>query len=122
VTPPSKTKPIRVLLVWQALVTLALAAIAGAWVGANGAISAALGGGITLVANAIYALMGGIVKPAHAIGSLLLLIRAEAFKVGAVLVQLLLVLKLYEGLVPLPFIVTFIVTTLMFGIALRVRT
>ena len=118
---PLKTKPIRILLAWQAAATCVLALAAGWWTEWNGAVSAALGGAINLVANAVYALMGGIVRPTSVIGTLLVLFRAEAFKVILIFVQLLLVLTQYRDLVAAPFIIAFIVTTLLFGIALRVR-
>ncbi len=120
-TPPLKTRPIRILLAWQAAATCALAGVAGLWAGRDAAASAAFGGAINLVANFVYALMGGIVRPTSVVGALLLIFRAEAFKVVLVFVGMLLVLMLYRDLVALPFIVAFIVTTLIFGIALRVR-
>ncbi len=65
--------------------------------------------------------MGGIVRPATAIGALFLILRAEGFKVALVIVQLILVLVLYRDLVSAPFILAFVATALMFGLALRVR-
>lgn len=100
---------------------LVFAAIGGMWAGGHGAVSGALGGMINLVANFVYALMGGIVQPATAAGALFLILRAEAFKVGLVLIQLVLVLLAYRDLASGPFIAAFITTALMFGIALRIR-
>ena len=48
-------------------------------------------------------------------------LRAEGFKIGLILVQLVLTLVLYRELVRGPFILAFIVSALMFGIALRAR-
>lgn len=84
-------------------------------------MSGALGAAVNLIANFVYALMGGIARPATAAGALFLVIRAEAFKVALVLVQLLLVLVLYRDLASGPFVVAFIVTALMFSLALVVR-
>lgn len=120
-SPPLKTRPIRILLAWQAGATCALAGLAGLWAGWDAAVSAAFGGAINLVANFVYALMGGIVRPTSVVGALLLIFRAEAFKVVLIFVSMLLVLMLYRDLVAFPFIGAFIVTTLLFGIALRVR-
>lgn len=119
--PPLKTRPIRYLLCAQAIAMFAFAAIGALWAGRNGAISGGLGAAIHLVANFVYALMGGIVQPATAVGALVLIMRAEAFKVGLVLVQLVAVLVLYRDLASGPFILAFILTALTFGIALRVR-
>ena len=84
-------------------------------------MSGALGAAINLVANFVYALMGGIVRPASAAGALLVIMRAEAFKIGLILVQLFLVAKLYKDLVMGPFIIAFIATALMFAIAIKAR-
>jgi ATP synthase protein I len=121
VTPPLLTRSFRVLLFWQAAAVVAFAAIGGAWAGGHGAASGALGAAINLVANFVYALMGGIVRPATAVGALFLIMRAEGFKIGLILVQLVLTLVLYRDLARGPFILAFIVTALMFGIALRAR-
>jgi ATP synthase protein I len=121
VTPPLKTKSFQTLLAWQAVATGVLAIGGGLWSGVEGALSAALGGAINLIANIVYALMGGIVRPATALGALLLIFRAEAFKVVLIFVGLLLVLTQYQDLVPVPFIVAFITTTLLFGVAVRIR-
>lgn len=120
-TPPLKTRGIRILLLWQAIAVVAFAAVGGWWAGSHGAVSGALGAAINLVANFVYALMGGIVRPATAAGALLLIMRAEGFKIGLILVQLILVLVLYRDLVSGPFILAFIVTALMFGISLSAR-
>jgi len=121
VTPPLKSRPIRILLLSQAIATLAFAVIGGLWAGGHGAVSGALGGAINLVANFVYALMGSVVRPATAIGALFLILRAEGFKVAMVLVQLILVLVLYRDLAGSPCIVASVATALMFELALRVR-
>lgn len=86
-----------------------------------GAVSGALGAAINLVANFVYALMAGIVRPASALGAVLMIMRAEGFKVGLILVGVVGSLVLVRDLAGGPFIVAFIATTLMFGIALRAR-
>jgi ATP synthase protein I len=121
VTPPLKTRGIRILLCWQAAAVVAFAALGGAWSGSHGAVSGALGAAVNLVANFVYAWMGGIVRPATAAGALFLIMRAEGFKIGMILVQLILVLVLYRDLRTGPFILAFIVTALMFGMALGAR-
>lgn len=118
---PLSTRSFRALLLWQAIAVVFFAAVGALWAGRSGAISGALGAAINLVANFVYALMGGIIRPATAIGALFVIMRAEGFKIGLILVQLVLVLSLYRELASGPFIVAFIATVLMFGIALRVR-
>ena len=120
--PPLKTRSIRILLGWQAGAVVAFAMLGGLWAGGHGAVSGALGAAINLVANFVYALMGGIVRPASAAGALLVIIRAEGFKIGLILLQLFLVVKLYRDLVVGPFIIAFIASALMFAIALRAKS
>ena len=50
------------MLVWQAAATLIIAAIAGAWVGFHGALSAVLGGVVNLSAGVVYAFVLAIAK------------------------------------------------------------
>ena len=57
--PPLSTKPIRYVLKWQALATLAIAAVAGIWAGVHGALSAMLGGFVNLAACVVYAFVLG---------------------------------------------------------------
>lgn len=121
-TPPLKTRSIRILLGFQAGALVAFAALGWLWAGGHGAVSGALGAAINLIANLVYALMGGIVRPVSAAGALLVLMRAEAFKIGLILVQLFLVVKLYRELVVGPFITAFIASALMFAIALRAKS
>jgi len=122
VTPPLKTRSIRILLCSQAAGVVLFALLGGAWAGRAGAVSGALGAAVNLVANFVYALMGGIVRPASAAGALIVIMRAEAFKIALVLLQLFLVVKLYRELVVGPFVVAFIATALMFAIALRAKS
>ena len=120
-TPPLKTRSIRVLLCSQAAGVILFAALGGLWAGRAGAVSGALGAAINLIANFVYALLGGIVRPASAAGALIVIMRAEAFKIALILLQLFLAVRLYRELVAGPFVVAFIATALMFAIALRAR-
>ncbi|HVE49196.1 MAG TPA: hypothetical protein VNG69_06205 [Casimicrobiaceae bacterium] len=120
-TPPLCNRSFRALLAWQALAVAVFALLGGVWEGRSGAVSGALGAAINLVANFVYALMAGIVRPRSALGAVLLILRAEGFKVGLILLGVVGSLVLVRDLAGGPFIVAFIVTTLMFGIALRVR-
>ena len=44
-TAPLKSRPFRILLLSQAIATLAFAVVGGLWAGGHGAVSGALGGG-----------------------------------------------------------------------------
>ena len=119
--PPLSTKPIRYVLKWQALVTLAIAAIAGVLAGVHGAFSALLGGAVNLVACVVYAFVLGLGRPATAGATVVALFRAEASKIAVIVLQLWLVLANYHDAVLPAFLATFIVTVFMFGMALLVR-
>jgi ATP synthase protein I len=122
-TPPLKTKPIRTVLVWQLIATAVIAAIAGLWVGRHGAVSAMLGGLINVVAGAAYALLLGIgaARTADAGTSLVAMFRAEAGKILLILAGLWLVLSHYEDVVAAAFFGAFVVTVVVFSMAILVR-
>ena len=119
--PPLSTKPIRYVLKWQALATLAIAAIAGIWAGLHGAVSAVLGGIVNLSACVVYAFVLGLGKPTSAGATVVALFRAEASKVLVIVLQLWLVLATYRDVVLPAFLATFVITVFLFGMALLVR-
>lgn len=114
-------KPLRFVLWLQFLVTLGITAVAAIWLGAHGAVSALLGGTVMLVAGVVYALMirGDTVRSAAEV--LRTLFRAEAAKVGVIVLQLWFVLTAYEQVVPGIFVGTFVVAVLIYPVALLVR-
>jgi ATP synthase protein I len=115
------SQPIRTVLRWQLLAT-ALATVVLGWIaGTHGAISAALGGAISMtagVAAAWCALRKPARDPATAITSALI---AEGLKVFLIVVGLAAVFILYKSVVAFGFIATFAVTTVLFSMALFVR-
>jgi len=119
--PPLSTKPIRYVLKWQALATLAIAVVAGIWAGVHGAVSAVLGGVVNLCACIVYAFVLGLGKPASAGATVVALFRAEASKVLVIVLQLWLVLATYRDIVLPAFLATFVITVFLFGMALLVR-
>ncbi len=115
---PLSSKPIRRVLKWQAGVTVALALVAGVWLGGHAALSAVLGGLVNITAVVVFAVILGISKPASAGGTVAAMFRAEAAKILVIIVQLSLVLATYRDVVPVAFIGTFVITVLLFRIAL----
>lgn len=114
-------KPLRTVLRWQFLATSGISVVAAGLFGAAGAISAMLGGLVMIVAGCVYAAMTGGNKVRSAGETLRTLIRAEASKIGVIVLQLWVVLTAYESVVPAVFIGTFIVAVLIYPIALLVR-
>lgn len=118
---PLSTRPFRAVLVWQAAATLIIAAIAGAWVGFHGALSAVLGGVVNLSAGVVYAFVLAIAPGKTAGSTVMALFRAEAAKILVIIGQLWLVLANYREVVVPALLATFVVTVLLFRVALFVR-
>ena len=123
--PPLKTKPIRTVLRWQLIATVAVAAISGVAVGWHGTLSALLGGLINVAAGFVYALLLGLglgtVGIPSAGTSLLAMVRAEAGKILLIIGGLWLVLTLYTQVVPMAFFSAFVITVVVFSMAFFVR-
>ena len=121
--PPLKTRPIRTVLKWQLIATAVIAAIAGIWDGGHAALSAGLGGAINVLAGVVYALLLGIgePRPASIERTLSALFRAEGAKILLIIAGLWLTLSLYKDVVPVAFFSAFIVTVVVFSMAILVR-
>jgi ATP synthase protein I len=118
---PLSTPAIRRVLRWQAVVTVAGAAAAYAWGGGHAAMSAALGGIVNVAAMVVFAVVYALSRPVSAGGTVAALFRAEAFKILVIVGQLWLVLANYKEVVPVAFLATFVITVLMFRVALLDR-
>src|SRR4030095_1476885 len=118
---PLSTKPIRRVLKWQAGATVAMAGVAGLWLGWHGALSAMLGGVVNITALVVSAVVMGISKPASAGGTVAALFRAEASKVLVIIVLLCLVMLTYRDVVPVVFFGSFVITVLLFPVDLFER-
>jgi ATP synthase protein I len=119
--PPLSARPIRNVLKWQVLATLVLAAVGGAFAGVHGALSAALGGIVNLSACVVYGVMLGRGRPATPGATIATMVRAEASKILVIVLQLWLVLAHYKDIVLLTFFAAFVITVLLFRMALFVR-
>lgn len=116
-----RSKPIRTVLGWQLAATLVLTLVAGFAAGIHGALSAALGGGVSLAAGFAFALAASASAAKSMEGALLGALRAEAVKIGSMVLLLWLVFALYQDIVAPAFIGAFIVTALIFALAFFVR-
>jgi ATP synthase protein I len=121
VQPPLSTKPYKKVLKWQALVTGGLALVAGLWAGGHGALSALLGGLVNITAGVVYAMVLFVSRPVTAGHTMATLFRAEGSKILVILVQLWIVLAAYKDVVVPAFFTAFLVTVLLFRVALFVR-
>ena len=114
-------RPIRVVLRWQLVVTAILALVAAIAWGADGFISAALGGMLNVVAGWVYGWRVSQGSSGTAGDALRTMLRAEAFKILLIMTQLWLVLAFYRDIVVVAFFAAFVVTVGVFAAAITVR-
>ncbi len=115
------SKPLRTVLRWQAYVAVVLTLAAGWWAGMPGAVSALLGGLINVTAGLVYAMMVSGNTARSAGQTLRTLVRAEASKIALIALQLWLVLTAYHDVVMTAFLAAFVISVLVFPMALLVR-
>lgn len=117
-----ENKPIRTVLKWQLYASLVLAVLGGIWFGHHGAVSALLGGLVNVTAGYVYGRFASRRSKGQTAGEALRsLFRAEASKIILIVMQLALVMMFYKEVVALVFIGSFVVTVLMFSMAILVR-
>jgi ATP synthase protein I len=114
-------KPIRTILRWQVMATAALTLLAWFLAGVHGALSAALGGAVSILSGLGSAVAASMGKAESAGGILLVVLRAEAVKLGLIVILLWLVLATYRDVVPTAFLGSFVTTVLIFSMAFFVR-
>ena len=115
------SKPIRTVLRWQLIATLALTLVAAAVAGVHGALSAVLGGAVSVCAGLVSGVAASAGKAESAGGVLVGALRAEGIKIGIIVILLWLVLATYRDVVTLAFLGTFMLTALVFSVAFVVR-
>jgi ATP synthase protein I len=114
-------RPIRVVLRWQLLATAALTVVAWAVAGTHGALSAALGGAVSMCAGAVSAMVASLGDKQSAGGIVTGALRAEGVKVVLIVGLLWLVLASYAEVVAPAFFGSFVATILIFSMAFFVR-
>lgn len=116
------SSPVRAMLRWQAGATLGVALVAGAWVGVAGAISAALGGLVTVIAGIAFAVVVSVKNSPSAEATLVTMFLAEGAKIAAIILLLWLVITTYKDLVAAAFFTAFVITVLLNRMAFWVRS
>lgn len=115
-----RLRPIRIVLSWQLIATIALTALAALLWGRDGAVSAALGGAINMAAGWVYGWRVSA-REAHTAGeTLALLFRAWGLKVLLIIAGLVMVLSIYRDIVHAAFFLTFAITVGLFAAAIAV--
>jgi len=92
-------RPIRTVLRWQLIATAALTLAGGGLAGVDGAVSAALGGAVSICAGWVSAVVASMSRAQSAEEVLFGALRAEAVKIGLMVLLLWLVLTAYEDVV-----------------------
>lgn len=115
------SKPIRTVIAWQAAATLAMTLAGAAFIGIHGAVSAAAGGLVSIIAGLAAAWIAARGSGNSAGGILVGALRAEAVKIGLVVLLLWLVLANYADVIVVVVIGSFVVTMLIFAMAFFVR-
>jgi ATP synthase protein I len=115
-----RNKPVRIVMRWQLIVTVAMVLTLGLLWGFHGAASALLGGVVSIISAAAFSAIISRDQGATAGGVLITALKAEAVKIIVMVILLWLVLTLYKDVVAVGLIGTFALTVLIFGMALFV--
>ncbi|MGH9578159.1 MAG: ATP synthase subunit I [Terriglobales bacterium] len=120
-SPRTLRRPIRTVLRWQLLVTAGLTLVAGMVAGMHGAVSAALGGAVSMCAGGVSAVVASLGDAQSAGGIVAGALRAEGVKIAVIVILLWLVLATYADVVAPAFFGSFFATVLIFSMAFFVR-
>jgi ATP synthase protein I len=112
---------IREVLKYQMIATLSIALIVGAIGGVHWGVSALLGGLVSVLGGATYGAMLSRVGKGSAENALVGMMRAESAKILVIVSLLWLVFASYGQVFGAGFIGTFILTTLIFSLAIFIR-
>jgi F0F1-type ATP synthase assembly protein I len=117
----SRIRPFRIVLRWQLIATAVLTLASAIPWGGDGALSAALGGAVNIVAGAVYGWRVARGEARTAGEAVATMFRAWGMKVLLIVGQLVLVLSLYKDIVHAAFFAAFVVTVGVFAAAIAVR-
>jgi ATP synthase protein I len=116
-----QSKAIRTVLRWQVIVTGAMTLVLGLLAGMHGAVSAMLGGLVSICAGLAFSVVVSLSKSDSLAGTLVTAFRSEAVKVTVAVVLLWLVFAAYKDIVAIGFVGSFAISILIFGMAFFVR-
>lgn len=119
--PRSLARQIRTVLRWQMFATAALAVLCATLGGPHGAASAVLGGLVSVCAGWASAATASRRETRSAADTLVAALVAEGVKFGLILLLLALVLVLYKAVVVEALLGVFVLTMLIFSMAIFVR-
>lgn len=115
-----RNRSLRTVMRWQVQFTAFIALIFWGVLGIHGAISGFLGGMVSVISSTIYALIISRHKGYTAGGAIRTALRAEAVKIVVMIVSLWTVFAVYKEINATAFIGVFIMTVIIFSMALFV--
>jgi ATP synthase protein I len=113
-------KPLQTVLHWQLLSTVIITVGLAVCCSTEVAVSAALGGMISVLSSAVFAVIVSRHQGYTAGGTIRTALRAEAVKITLIVLLLWMVFKMYEDVNASAFIGVFILTVIMHSMALFV--
>ena len=116
-----QNKAIRTVLGWQIIATGGMTLVLGLLTSVHGAVSAMLGGLVSICAGISFSIVISLSRSHSLAGTLVTAFRAEAAKVFVAVLLLWLVFATYKDVVAIGFIGSFAVSILIFGMAFFVR-
>ncbi len=111
------SRPVRTVLLWQGLLTVAAMAIAAYFSGPHGMLSAGFGGAISMASGLLFASIATVRRGRSADDVLLTAFKAEGAKLLFIVMALGLVMAAYRNVMAAVFIGTFIATILISSMA-----
>jgi len=115
-----KNRPLKIVLQLQLLVTSIVAVVIWLFLDIQSAVSAVLGGAVSVISSAAFAMIVSRHKGYTAEGTIRTALRAEAVKIILTVSLLWIVFKNYEDVSAFAFIGTFILNVLVYSMALLV--
>ena len=115
-----KNRPLRIIIRWQSLFTLIIVLSCLIWIDARSAVSALLGGLISVASSSAFALIVSLHRGKSAGDVLRTALRAESVKIIIIVISLWQVLTQFENINLIAFIGTFAVTVIINSMALLV--
>ena len=115
-----KNRPLKIVLQLQLLVTSIVAVVIWLFLDIQSAVSAVLGGAVSVISSAAFAMIVSRHKGYTAEGTIRTALRAEAVKIILTVSLLWIVFKNYEDVNAFAFIGTFILNVLVYSMALLV--
>ena len=113
----AQSKAIRTVLRWQVVAAVVMTAVLGLLAGVHGALSALLGGLVSICAGLAFSVVVSLSKSDSMAGTLATAFRAEAAKITVAIVLLWIVFATYKQVVAVGFIGSFAISILLFGMA-----